>query len=71
MRIAEGPSSTAAALRPAPDPPSRSYLVTCYAVEWERAQLWVNSVTLLVCVVAKLPEMHGVRIMQINSARVD
>lgn len=47
------------------------YLVTCYAVDWDHTQLWVNSVTLAVCVVAKLPEMHGVRILQINSARVD
>lgn len=58
-------------LHPAIQPLSCRYLVTCYAVEWDLQHLWINSLVLLVCIVAKLPEMHGVRLFRINAARVD
>ena len=45
--------------------------MTCYAVQWDLQHLWMNSAVLAVCLIAKLPEMHGVRILQINAARVD
>lgn len=56
---------------PLPSPPPCRFLITCYAVDWESSHVWVNSGVLAVSLIAKLPEMHGVRIMQINAARVD
>ena len=50
---------------------SCSYLVTCYAVGWEAQHVWINSIVLAVCIVAKLPELHGIRLFGINAARVD
>jgi hypothetical protein len=56
---------------PAPHPRGRRFLVTCYAVDWELQHVFVNSVMLAVLIIAKLPELHGIRIFGINSARVD
>lgn len=56
---------------PAPPPTWRRFLVTCYAVDWELQHVFVNSVMLAVLIIAKLPELHGIRIFGINSARVD
>ena len=57
--------------RPRSHTPFRRFLVTCYAVEWDSFHVAINSGVLAVSLIAKLPEMHGVRIMQINAARVD
>lgn len=77
MAVHPSPAISLGSSRPCPNhrpfPPAapRSYLVTCYAVDWERQHMWINSVALVVTIVAKLPEMHGVRLFQINAARVD
>jgi len=40
-------------------------------VEWELQHVFINSIMLAVLVIAKLPELHGIRIFGINSARVE
>ncbi|RYG47547.1 hypothetical protein EON67_08475 [archaeon] len=49
-------------------PPSRCcrYIMTLHFTEYEKNQLFINSVVLIVLIIAKLPEMHGVRLFRIN-----
>jgi hypothetical protein len=46
-------------------------LLTCYATEWAVDHVVLNSVIVAVLILAKLPEMHGVRLLGLNAARVD
>ena len=51
--------------------PSRSFLVTCYGTKWNMLHLAINAAVLALLIIAKLPEMHGVRLLGVNAARVD
>jgi hypothetical protein len=52
-------------------PHPRSFLLTCYATEWAVDHVVLNSAIVAVLILAKLPEMHGVRLLGLNAARVD
>ena len=48
--------------------PPRRFLIVCYATEWDRVHFAVNAVIVAVLFVAKLPELDGVRVFNINGA---
>ena len=53
--------------------PARRFLVTAYFINWGLSgwmHLGINFVILVVLVVAKIPEMHGVRLFGVNAAPV-
>jgi hypothetical protein len=43
-----------------------SFLIVCYATDWDRVHLAVNTVVVVWLFVAKLPELDGVRFFNIN-----
>ena len=60
-------------LSPHPDGPAilLSFLVVCYGTNWSTLHLSINAVILAVLILAKLPEMHGVRLFGLNRPRID
>lgn len=51
----------------APLPPFRSYIYTCHVTDYSALNLAGNTLAVFILVVAKLPEMHKVRIFGINA----
>lgn len=47
------------------------FIITCHATDYSLTHLVVNGILNTILVVAKLPEMHKVRIFGFNSAKVD
>eukprot|EP01138_Halocafeteria_seosinensis_P012781 gb/GECG01013057.1/.p1 GENE.gb/GECG01013057.1/~~gb/GECG01013057.1/.p1 ORF type:complete len:197 (+),score=10.77 gb/GECG01013057.1/:1-591(+) len=47
------------------------FLITCHATDYEIQPLIINGILNTILVVAKLPEMHRVRIFGVNRAKVD
>ena len=45
--------------------------MTCYGTKWNMLHLAINAAVLALLIIAKLPEMHGVRLLGVNAARVD
>jgi hypothetical protein len=41
--------------------------IACYTANFKPFYIIVNLAIFLICIIAKLPEMHGVRILGINS----
>jgi hypothetical protein len=41
--------------------------VACYAADYKPFHIIVNVSIFLICIIAKMPQMHGVRILGINS----
>jgi len=64
-------SAAARAPRPITRPPARSFLVVSHFTHYDKVHLWVNVPILLTLLIAKLPEMHGVRIFGINRGIID
>lgn len=47
------------------------FLVTCHVTDYEVKYLVINGILNAILVIAKLPEMHRVRILGVNRAKVD
>jgi hypothetical protein len=47
------------------------FLVVSHFTDYDKTHLFINGVILAVLLVAKFPEMHGVRLFRINKATVD
>jgi membrane associated rhomboid family serine protease len=47
------------------------FLITAHFTHYEMMHLIVNAIVLAVLLVAKIPEMHGVRLLGINDGRVE
>ena len=56
---------------PCPLAPQRRFLAAVYGSHWELGHLVINAAALLLLLVPKLPEMHGVRLFGFNAADVD
>ena len=56
---------------PPPPPTPCSFLVCSHFTDYALTPLAINGALLAILIVAKLPEMHGVRIFRINKAPVD
>ncbi|RYH31739.1 hypothetical protein EON65_02000 [archaeon] len=41
--------------------------IACYAADYKPFYVIVNCVIFFICIIAKMPQMHGVRILGINS----
>lgn len=41
--------------------------IACFAADYKAFHIIVNVAIFLICIIAKLPQMHGVRILGINS----
>ncbi len=41
--------------------------VACYAADFKPLYIIVNCGIFIICIIAKIPQMHGVRILGINS----
>lgn len=65
-------ASIVSPLHPSAYPPHAcSFLVVTHFTEFDKAHMAVNALVLGVLIVAKIPEMHGVRIFKINKANTD
>lgn len=63
-------------MTPTPRPSSSllcrcSFLVVTHFTAFDKSHMAVNALVLGVLIVAKIPEMHGVRIFKINKAPTD
>lgn len=56
---------------PSPPPLPCSFLVSAHFTNYDFGHFMVNLAVVVVLVAAKLPELHGVRILGINSARLE
>jgi hypothetical protein len=42
-------------------------LIACYTADYKPFYIIVNVAIFFICIIAKMPQMHGVRILGINS----
>ena len=64
---------TSGSSRPLPFPPPHplSFLVSAHAIASDPLHLFINIVILAVLIIAKVPELHGVRLFGVNKAHVE